>query len=67
MPICIQKKWETIGPYPSMVSKIGNKYRWQILIYGPDNTDIPLPEKDKLWKLIPKNIFLIIDINPVEI
>jgi len=67
MPFCVQKKWEIIGPYPSMVSRIGKKYRWQVLIYGPDNTDIPLPEKDMLWKLIPKNIFLIIDINPVEI
>ncbi len=66
-PFCIEKNWEIIGPSPSMISKIGNKYRWQILIYGPDNTDIPIPERDKLWKLIPHNIFLIIDINPVEI
>ena len=50
-----------------MVSKIGNKYRWQILIHGPENTDIPIPDREKLWKLIPQNIFLIIDINPVEI
>jgi len=67
MPFCIKKNWEIIGPSPSMVSKIGKKYRWQILIYGPDNTDIPLPERDKIWELVPKNIFLIIDINPVEI
>jgi len=67
MPFCRQKKWEIIGPSPSMVSKIGKKYRWQILIYGPDNTDVPIPERDTLWKLIPHNIFLIIDINPVEI
>ena len=50
-----------------MVSRVGKKYRWQILIYGPDKTDIPLPERDKLWDLIPQNIFLIVDINPVEI
>ncbi len=67
MPFCVQKNWKIIGPSPSMVSKIGKKYRWQILIYGPDNTDVPIPERDELWKLIPKNIFLIIDINPVEI
>ncbi len=67
MPFCIKKNWEIIGPSPSMVSKIGNKYRWQILIHGPENTDIPIPDREKLWKLIPKNIFLIIDINPVEI
>ncbi len=67
MPFCVQKNWEMIGPSPSMVSKIGNKYRWQILIHGPENTDIPMPDREKLWKLIPQNIFLIIDINPVEI
>ena len=67
MPFCIQKNWELIGPSPSMVSRVGKKYRWQILIYGPDNTHIPIPERDELWKLIPKDIFLIVDINPVEI
>ena len=67
MPFCIQKNWEIIGPSPSMVSRVGKKHRWQILIYGPDNTDIPIPERDELWKLIPQDIFLIIDINPVEI
>ncbi len=61
------EKWEIIGPSPSMVSKIGNKYRWQILIYGPENSDIPIPDREKLWTLIPQNIFLIIDINPIEI
>ena len=67
MPFCKQQNWEIIGPSPSMVSRVGKKYRWQILIYGPDKTDIPLPERDKLWDLIPQNIFLIVDINPVEI
>jgi len=67
MLFCIKKNWEIIGPSPSMISKIGKKYRWQILIYGPENTDIPIPSRYKLWALIPKNISLIIDINPVEI
>ena len=67
MPSCIKENWQIIGPSPSMISKIGKKYRWQILIYGPHDTDIPLPEREKLWELIPKNIFLIVDINPVEI
>ena len=66
-PFCIPKNWEIIGPSPSIVSKIGKKYRWQILIHGPDNSAIPIPEREKLWNLIPQNIFLIIDINPVEI
>ena len=66
-PFCRQKKWELIGPSPSLISKIGKKFRWQILIYGPDNTQIPIPVDKNLWELIPANVFLLIDPNPVEI
>ncbi len=66
-PFCKKKNWNLIGPSPSLVSKVGKKFRWQILIYGEDNTEIPLPEDKKIWELIPRNVFLLIDINPVEI
>jgi len=66
-PLFLQQNWNLIGPAPSMISKIGNKFRWQILIYGPDNSESPLPENEVLWKIIPRNIFLTIDINPIEI
>ena len=66
-PFCIQKKWDLIGPTPSLISKIGKKFRWQILIYGPDNSNLPIPSDKNLWELIPSNVFLIVDINPVEI
>ena len=32
-PLCLRKKWSLIGPAPSMIPKIGKKFRWQILIY----------------------------------
>ena len=66
-PFCKENKWELIGPSPSLVSKIGKKYRWQILIYGPDNSQIPLPNDNNLWGLVPINVSLVIDINPIEI
>ena len=59
--------WKVIGPAPSLIAKIGRKFRWQILIYGPDNSTIPLPERFLIWKLIPKKVFLSIDVNPVEL
>jgi len=59
--------WMVVGPAPSLISKIGKKFRWQILIYGPEYSKIPLPERSILWGLIPKNVFLTIDVNPVEI
>tara|TARA_Y100000589_G_C27189979_1_gene644363 strand:- start:2089 stop:4344 length:2256 start_codon:yes stop_codon:yes gene_type:complete len=66
-PFCKEKKWELVGPAPSLVSKIGKKFRWQILMYGPENTQIPLPSNEKLWDFIPPNVFLLIDMNPIEI
>ena len=47
--------------------KVGKKFRWQILIYGPEGTKIPLPDRSILWKLIPKNVFLTIDVSPAEL
>lgn len=64
---CEKKNWKLIGPAPSLISKIGKKFRWQILIHGPEGTNIPLPDRSILWKLIPKNIFLTIDVNPAEL
>ncbi len=65
--LCEQKNWKLIGPAPSLISKVGKKFRWQILIHGPEGSNIPLPERSLLWKLIPKNVFLTIDVNPAEL
>ncbi len=64
---CEKKNWKLIGPAPSLIAKVGKKFRWQILIHGPEGTKIPLPDRPILWKLIPKNVFLTIDVNPVEL
>jgi len=64
---CEKKNWKLIGPAASLIAKVGKKFRWQILIHGPEGTKIPLPDRSKLWKLIPKNVFLTIDVNPAEL
>jgi len=64
---CEEKNWKLIGPAPSLIAKVGKKFRWQILIHGPEGSNIPLPERSLLWKLIPKNVFLTIDVNPAEL
>ncbi len=64
---CEKKNWKLIGPAPSLIAKVGKKFRWQILVHGPEGTKIPLPDRSKLWKLIPKNVFLTIDVNPAEL
>ncbi|MBO6970819.1 MAG: primosomal protein N' [Prochlorococcus marinus CUG1431] len=64
---CEKKNWKLIGPAPSLIAKVGKKFRWQILIHGPEGTKIPLPDRSILWKLIPRNVFLTIDVNPAEL
>ena len=64
---CEKKNWKLIGPAPSLIAKLGKKFRWQILIHGPEDSSIPLPDKSLLSKLIPKNVFLTIDVNPAEL
>ncbi len=64
---CEQNNWKLIGPAPSLIAKVGKKFRWQILIHGPEGSNIPLPNRSSLWEIIPKNVFLTIDVNPVEL
>ena len=64
---CVEKNWKVIGPAPSLIAKVGKKFRWQILIHGPENSINPLPDRILIWKLIPKKVSLSIDVNPVEL
>ena len=67
IPSCKEKNWFLIGPAPSLISKIGKKFRWQILMYGPVNSVTPLENTHNILDLIPRNIYLTIDTSPVEI
>ena len=64
---CEQKNWKLIGPAPSLISKVGKKFRWQILLHGPEGSKNPLPDRLLLLKLVPKNVFLTIDVSPAEL
>ena len=66
-PICQKNQWNLIGPAPSLVSKVGKKYRWQILLHGPDQSQLPLINDQDLFDSLPKDVYLTIDINPIEI
>ena len=66
-PICRKEAWTLIGPSPGIVAKIGKKFRWQILLYGPDKSNPPVLKQKDLLGLMQNNVFLTIDLNPVEI
>tara|TARA_Y100001968_G_scaffold331975_1_gene388525 strand:+ start:56 stop:2284 length:2229 start_codon:yes stop_codon:yes gene_type:complete len=64
---CSQKGWTLIGPAPSLVERVGGKTRWQLLLYGPELSKIPLPYGSALWKDLPKGVSLSIDPDPLQL
>ena len=51
----------------SIISKVGKKFRWQILIHGSEQSKIPFSDRSLLLKLVPKKVILSIDVNPVQL
>ena len=64
---CSQKGWQLVGPAPSLVERIAGKSRWQILIYGPESSSIPLSYGSALWEDLPKGVNLSIDPDPLQL
>ena len=61
-----ENNWKVVGP-AQVNCKSWEKFRWQILIHGPECSNNPLPDRFVIWNLIPKNVFLSIDVNPIEL
>ena len=64
---CSSKDWKLIGPAPSLVNRIAGKSRWQLLLYGPESSRIPIPYGFELWKDLPKGVTLSIDPDPLQL
>ena len=67
MNACREKGWKLIGPAPSLVERVAGKSRWQLLLYGPQASPIPLPHGTELWKGLPKGVSLSIDPDPLQL
>ncbi len=65
--ICSAKDWKLIGPAPSLVERVAGKSRWQLLVYGPESSQIPIPYGPELWKDLPKGVSLSIDPDPLQL
>ncbi len=63
---CSQKGWKLVGPAPSLVERVAGRSRWQLLLYGPKSSQIPLPYGSELWKALPKGVSLSIDPDPLQ-
>ena len=64
---CSQKGWKLVGPAPSLVERVAGKSRWQLLLYGPELSRIPLSYGPELWKDLPKGVTLSIDPDPLQL
>jgi len=65
--VCSAKGWKLVGPAPSLVERVAGKSRWQLLLYGPESSNIPLPNEPELWKDLPKGVSLSIDPDPLRL
>ena len=65
--ICKQKGWNLVGPAPSLVEKVAGKSRWQLLLYGPEESQIPLPHGSELWEELSQGVSLSIDPDPLQL
>jgi len=65
--VCSQKGWKLIGPAPSLVERVAGKSRWQLLLYGPESSQIPFPFGAQLWEGLPKGVSLSIDPDPLQL
>ncbi len=64
---CSEKGWTLIGPAPALVERVAGKSRWQLLLYGPQSSPIPIPYGGGVWEGLPKGVSLSIDPDPLQL
>jgi primosomal protein N' (replication factor Y) len=64
---CSAEHWQLVGPAPSLIERVAGKSRWQLLLYGPESSQITIPHGSELWKDLPKGVSLSIDPDPLQL
>ena len=63
------KEKDILGPAPSLVARVRNQYRWQIMVRNPKSTHLreTIKEVRKLWErgIDNRKLNLKIDVDPV--
>ena len=62
-----QQGWLLIGPAPAPVARVAGNSRWQLLLHGPAGSELPLPMETELRALLPQEVSLAIDPDPLEL
>jgi primosomal protein N' (replication factor Y) len=59
--------WLIIGPAPAPVARVAGNSRWQLLLHGPAGGALPVPMERELRALLPRDVSLAIDPDPLEL
>ena len=59
--------WQLLGPAPAPVARVAGRSRWQLLLHGPQDSEIPLPAGTGLWEGLPKDVSLAVDPDPLQL
>jgi primosomal protein N' (replication factor Y) len=59
--------WCLIGPAPAPVARVAGRSRWQLLLHGPADSPIPLPQEVELRSCLPAGVGLAIDPDPLAL
>ena len=59
--------WLIIGPAPAPVARVAGRSRWQLLLHGPAMGQLPVPMESELRALLPRDVSLAIDPDPLEL
>ncbi|CAK6691263.1 Primosomal protein N' [Synechococcus sp. CBW1107] len=59
--------WLIIGPAPAPVARVAGNSRWQLLLHGPAGAEVPVPMESELRALLPRDVSLAIDPDPLEL
>ena len=64
---CAAAGWQLLGPAPAPVARVAGRSRWQLLLHGPKDSEIPLPPGTGLWEGLPKDVSLAVDPDPLQL
>ena len=68
--------WCLVGPSPAPVARVAGRSRWQLLLHGPrlgkdhlwaEPMNLPLPPESALRQLLPTDVSLAIDPDPLQL
>jgi primosomal protein N' (replication factor Y) len=66
-PQAERQGWLIIGPAPAPVARVAGNSRWQLLLHGPAESELPLPVETELRQQLPRDVSLAIDPDPLEL